>query len=41
MQFSAEDEAFRVEVRDFLDAHLTPALKAAAARQTTVFRTET
>lgn len=37
MQFSAEDEAFREEVRDFLDAHLTPALKAAAARQTTVF----
>ncbi|NBQ12413.1 MAG: acyl-CoA dehydrogenase [Gammaproteobacteria bacterium] len=32
-----EDEAFREEVRDFLDAHLTPALKAAAARQTTVF----
>lgn len=37
MQFSAEDEAFREEVRDFLDGHLTPALKAAAARQTTVF----
>jgi acyl-CoA dehydrogenase len=37
MQFSAEDEAFREEVRDFLNAHLTPALKAAAARQTTVF----
>lgn len=37
MKFSAEDEAFREEVRDFLDAHLTPALKAAAARQTTVF----
>ncbi len=37
MQFSAEDEAFREEVRDFLDAHLTPALKTAAARQTTVF----
>ncbi len=37
MQFAAEDEAFREEVRDFLDAHLTPALKAAAARQTTVF----
>jgi acyl-CoA dehydrogenase len=37
MQFSAEDEAFREEVQDFLAAHLTPALKAAAARQTTVF----
>jgi len=37
MQFSAEDEAFREEGRDFLDGHLTPALKAAAARQTTVF----
>jgi len=37
MQFSAEDEAFREEVRDFLAVHLTPALKAAAARQTTVF----
>ena len=37
MQFSAEDEAFREEVRDFLARHLTLALKAAAARQTTVF----
>ena len=37
MQFSADDEAFREEVRDFLNTHLSPALRDAAARQTTVF----
>ena len=33
MQFSADDEAFREEVRDFLNTHLSPALRDAAARQ--------
>ena len=35
--FSAADEAFRQEVRDFLARELTPDLKAAARRTTTVF----
>ncbi len=35
--FSAADETFRQEVRDFLARELTPELKAAAKRTTTVF----
>lgn len=35
--FSKEDEAFRQEVRDFLDEKLTPSMREAAARTTTVF----
>ncbi len=35
--FSREDEAFREEVRTFLDEKLTPSMRTAAARTTTVF----
>ena len=35
--FSAADEAFRQEVRDFLARELTPDIRAAARRTTTVF----
>ena len=35
--FSKEDEAFRDEVRAFLDKYLTPSMREAAARTTTVF----
>ncbi|MCC5887621.1 MAG: acyl-CoA dehydrogenase family protein [Gammaproteobacteria bacterium] len=37
LQFSAEDEAFREEVRSFLEQHLDDDLKEAARRQTSVF----
>jgi alkylation response protein AidB-like acyl-CoA dehydrogenase len=37
LRFSEDDQAFRQEVRAFLDAHLTDALKRAASRTTTVF----
>ncbi len=37
LAFSAADEAFREEVRGFLDSHLTDDLKRAARRTTTVF----
>jgi acyl-CoA dehydrogenase len=37
LRFDAEDEAFRAEVRAFLDAHLTEDLREAARRQTSVF----
>ena len=37
IRFDASDEAFRREVQEFLDAKLTPDLRAAASRQTTVF----
>ena len=35
--FSDADEAFRREVREFFDGHLTPEMRDAAARVTTVF----
>ena len=35
--YSKEDEAFREEVRTFLDEKLTPSMREAAARTTTVF----
>ncbi|MYF51457.1 MAG: acyl-CoA dehydrogenase, partial [Gammaproteobacteria bacterium] len=35
--YSAEDEAFRDEVRTFLDARLSDDMRRAAARTTTVF----
>ena len=35
--FSSEDETFRDEVRAFLDEKLTPSMREAAARTTTVF----
>jgi acyl-CoA dehydrogenase len=37
LRFSTEDEAFRQEVRTFLDTHLREDLRAAARRTTTVF----
>ncbi len=37
LQFGPEDEAFREEVRAFLDRHLDDDLREAASRQTTVF----
>ncbi|MGI9327869.1 MAG: acyl-CoA dehydrogenase family protein [Pseudomonadales bacterium] len=37
IQFNAEDEAFRGEVRSFLDDKLTPDMRRAAERTTTVF----
>ncbi len=37
LSFSPEDEAFRAEVRRFLDSHLTLDMRRAAARTTTVF----
>jgi acyl-CoA dehydrogenase len=37
LTFSAQDEAFRADVRAFLDAHLPEDLRAAARRTTTVF----
>ena len=37
IEFSAEDEAFRAEVQEFLGAHLSPELKRDAERTTTVF----
>ena len=37
LQFDAEDEAFREEVRSFLQQHLDDDLKEAARRQTSVF----
>ena len=37
LEFSAEDEAFRQEVKAFLAEHLTPALQRAAEKTTTVF----
>jgi alkylation response protein AidB-like acyl-CoA dehydrogenase len=37
LAFNDEDEAFRLEVRTFLDEHLTPDMREAAARTTTVF----
>jgi alkylation response protein AidB-like acyl-CoA dehydrogenase len=37
LSFSPEDEAFRTEVREFLDTHLTEDLRRAAAKTTTVF----
>lgn len=37
IEFSAEDEAFRVEVKAFLDAHLSPEIRQDAERTTTVF----
>lgn len=36
-EFSAEDEIFREEVREFLDEKLTPDLRRSAAKTTTVF----
>ncbi len=36
-EFSAEDETFREEVREFLSEKLTPSLRRAAAKTTTVF----
>lgn len=37
LQFSPEDEAFRAEVRKFLETHLDQDLREAARRQTSVF----
>lgn len=37
IEFSAEDEAFRQEVQSFLQAKLTPQLRRAAEKTTTVF----
>jgi alkylation response protein AidB-like acyl-CoA dehydrogenase len=37
LAFNDEDEAFRLEVRAFLDQNLTPPMREAAARTTTVF----
>jgi acyl-CoA dehydrogenase len=37
LRFSAEDERFRAEVRDFLAAKLTPEMREAAMKTTTVF----
>ncbi len=37
IRFSPEDEAFRAEVRAFLDEKLTPDMRRASARTTTVF----
>jgi alkylation response protein AidB-like acyl-CoA dehydrogenase len=37
LEFTAEDEAFRSDVRAFLDANLTDDLREAARRQTSVF----
>ncbi len=37
LSFSVEDEAFREDVRAFLDANLTPDLRARAARMTSVY----
>ncbi|WP_439815358.1 acyl-CoA dehydrogenase family protein [Zavarzinia sp. CC-PAN008] len=37
LEFSIEDEAFRSSVRSFLEANLTPELRAVAARSTSVF----
>jgi acyl-CoA dehydrogenase len=37
LDFSEQDEVFREEVKAFLDAHLTPDMRRAAARTTTVF----
>ena len=37
LEFSAEDEAFRTEVKAFLGEHLTPELKRRAEKTTTVF----
>ena len=37
LRFSDQDEAFREEVRAFLNAHLTPDMREAAKRTTTVF----
>jgi acyl-CoA dehydrogenase len=37
LKFSADDERFRAEVRDFLAAKLTPDMREAAERTTTVF----
>ena len=37
IEFSAEDEAFRQEVQSFLQAKLTPQLRHAAEKTTTVF----
>ena len=37
IEFSAEDEAFRAEVKEFLGTHLSPELKRDAERTTTVF----
>jgi alkylation response protein AidB-like acyl-CoA dehydrogenase len=37
LAFNDEDEVFRLEVRAFLDEHLTPDMREAAARTTTVF----
>ena len=36
-EYSAEDQAFREEVREFLATHLTPDMQEAAKRTTTVF----
>ncbi len=37
LDFSPEDEAFRLEVRGFLDGHLSDEMRRAAERTTTVF----
>ncbi len=37
LEFSKQDEAFREEVRSFLDTHLTPEMREVVARTTTVF----
>jgi alkylation response protein AidB-like acyl-CoA dehydrogenase len=37
LKFSPEDEQFRAEVRDFLDRKLTPDMREAARKTTTVF----
>ena len=37
LKFSPEDEHFRAEVRDFLDRKLTPDMREAARKTTTVF----
>ena len=37
IEFSAADEAFRAEVRAFMDEKLTPEMRAEAAKTTTVF----
>jgi len=37
LRFSPEDEQFRAEVREFLDAKLTPDMREAAKKTTTVF----
>ena len=40
LAFTREEEAFREEVRDFLDRNLSPSLRAYAKRMTSVYSTK-